>query len=130
MSLHLSIYPSIYLLTDASSSFPSGPVRFGTISVGHQVMIAACDTFRSGAVEQLKVHARCLEVDLFDKGYHKDPAAVAKEAIKDATAVSRAREGGRGEEMYADGCLRYVCMYMSTICMYVYICRVDMTWSW
>jgi signal recognition particle GTPase len=36
---------------------------------GAQVMIAACDTFRSGAVEQLKVHARCLEVDLFDKGW-------------------------------------------------------------
>jgi len=52
------------------------------------VLIAACDTFRSGAVEQLKVHARCLEVDLYDKGYHKDPAAVAREAIKDATAVS------------------------------------------
>ncbi len=52
------------------------------------MLIAACDTFRSGAVEQLKVHARCLEVDLYDKGYHKDPAAVAREAIKDATAVS------------------------------------------
>ena len=52
---------------------------------GLRVMIAACDTFRSGAVEQLKVHARCLEVEVFDKGYHKDPAAVAKEAIKDAT---------------------------------------------
>jgi signal recognition particle GTPase len=51
------------------------------------VLIAACDTFRSGAVEQLKVHARCLEVDVYDKGYHKDPAAVAREAIKDATAV-------------------------------------------
>lgn len=31
-------------------------------AAGVQVMIAACDTFRSGAVEQLKVHARCLEV--------------------------------------------------------------------
>lgn len=51
------------------------------------MLIAACDTFRSGAVEQLKVHARCLEVDVYDKGYHKDPAAVAREAIKDATAV-------------------------------------------
>ncbi|TFJ86626.1 hypothetical protein NSK_002280 [Nannochloropsis salina CCMP1776] len=52
---------------------------------GLGVLIAACDTFRSGAVEQLKVHARCLEVDLYDKGYHKDPAAVAKAAIKEAT---------------------------------------------
>jgi hypothetical protein len=62
------------------------------------VLIAACDTFRSGAVEQLKVHARCLEVDLYDKGYHKDPAAVAREAIKDATAVG-GWVGGEGWEL-------------------------------
>lgn len=33
-----------------------------------QVLIAACDTFRSGAVEQLRVHCRCLDVPLFEKG--------------------------------------------------------------
>lgn len=61
------------------------------------MLIAACDTFRSGAVEQLKVHARCLEVDVYDKGYHKDPAAVAREAIKDATVVGvRLFFGGGG----------------------------------
>jgi signal recognition particle receptor subunit alpha len=27
------------------------------------VMMAACDTFRSGAVEQLRTHARRLQVD-------------------------------------------------------------------
>ena len=27
-----------------------------------KVAIAACDTFRSGAVEQLRTHARCLKV--------------------------------------------------------------------
>lgn len=36
---------------------------------GLSVMIAACDTFRAGAVEQLKVHARNLDVQLFEKGY-------------------------------------------------------------
>jgi signal recognition particle receptor subunit alpha len=51
------------------------------------VLIAACDTFRSGAVEQLRVHVRNLgalkegsRVELFDKGYGKDPAGIAKEA--------------------------------------------------
>ena len=43
-----------------------------------KVMIAACDTFRSGAVEQLRSHARCLDVPLFEKGYLKDPGEVAK----------------------------------------------------
>jgi signal recognition particle receptor subunit alpha len=52
------------------------------------VLIAACDTFRSGAIEQLGVHVRNLSsmektgrVELFDKGYGKDPAGIAKEAL-------------------------------------------------
>lgn len=57
-------------------------------------MIAACDTFRSGAVEQLKTHMRHLNalhppekhdgqqmVHLFEKGYGKDAAAIAHDAI-------------------------------------------------
>ncbi|KAF4321102.1 hypothetical protein JM18_004891 [Phytophthora kernoviae] len=51
-------------------------------SKGVNVMLAACDTFRSGAVEQLNQHAKVLDVPLFQKGYAKDPASVAKEAIK------------------------------------------------
>ena len=44
-------------------------------------MLSACDTFRSGAVEQLGVHAKRLNIELFHKGYAKEPAAVAQEAI-------------------------------------------------
>jgi signal recognition particle receptor subunit alpha len=54
-------------------------------SKGVNVMIAACDTFRSGAVEQLNQHAKVLDVPLFERGYAKDPAAVARDAIKYAT---------------------------------------------
>ena len=53
------------------------------------VLIAACDTFRSGAVEQLKVHVRNLQkleegarIELFQRGYGKDAAAIAQEAIQ------------------------------------------------
>ncbi|KAL0920337.1 hypothetical protein M5K25_009465 [Dendrobium thyrsiflorum] len=49
------------------------------------VMLAACDTFRSGAVEQLRTHARRLQIPIFEKGYEKDPAIVAKEAIQEAS---------------------------------------------
>ncbi|KAF9941664.1 hypothetical protein BGZ65_002274 [Modicella reniformis] len=56
-----------------------------------KILIAACDTFRSGAVEQLRVHVRNLKaleqnavVDLYEKGYGKDSAAIAKEAISSA----------------------------------------------
>ena len=53
---------------------------------GCSPMLAACDTFRSGAVEQLNVHAKCLDVPLYHKGYAKDPSSVAKEAIAHAQA--------------------------------------------
>ena len=50
------------------------------------IMIAACDTFRSGAIEQVRVHANTLEVPLFEQGYGKEPGFVAREAIKLAKA--------------------------------------------
>jgi len=58
-----------------------------------RVLIAACDTLRSGAVEQLRVHVRNLgmlavgdkqgsdSIELYEKGYGKDAAGIAKEAI-------------------------------------------------
>ena len=49
------------------------------------VTLAACDTFRSGAVEQLRTHARRLQIPIFEKGYERDPAVVAKGAIQEAT---------------------------------------------
>mmetsp|Transcript_170 Transcript_170/g.426 ORF Transcript_170/g.426 Transcript_170/m.426 type:complete len:577 (+) Transcript_170:92-1822(+) len=48
-------------------------------------LLAACDTFRSGAVEQLSVHAKCLGLPIYSKGYSKDPSSVAKAAIEQAT---------------------------------------------
>lgn len=51
------------------------------VKAGLSVMIAACDTFRAGAVEQVKKHAKVLEVKTFDKGYGKEPSDVCKEAI-------------------------------------------------
>jgi len=47
-------------------------------------MIAACDTFRAGAVEQLRTHCQRLQIPLFEKGYEKDPAKVAFEATIEA----------------------------------------------
>jgi len=59
-------------------------VAFWLMQHGMKVMIAACDTFRSGAVEQLRTHTQRLGVELFEKGYEKDPANVAREALKKA----------------------------------------------
>jgi signal recognition particle receptor subunit alpha len=51
---------------------------------GLNVLIAACDTFRSGAVEQLKTHSRCLDAPVFEMGYTKDPSKVATAALNHA----------------------------------------------
>jgi len=69
-------------------------ICFWLLENNYRVMIAACDTFRSGAVEQLRTHMHRLKalhpnapgdttekVILYDKGYGKDAAAVAMEAI-------------------------------------------------
>lgn len=51
-----------------------------------KVMIAGCDNFRSGAIEQLQTHCLCLDVPLYEKGYKDDPAIIAKEALQEAKA--------------------------------------------
>lgn len=48
---------------------------------GLTVMLAACDTFRAGAVEQLGVHAKKLGIMLYERGYGKDAAGIAADAI-------------------------------------------------
>merc|ERR1712096_54687 len=70
-------------------------ICFWLIENKFTVLIAACDTFRAGAVEQLRTHARRLNslhpaseqddgkpvVELYEKGYGKDAAGIAMEAI-------------------------------------------------
>lgn len=53
---------------------------------GFSVMLAACDNFRAGAVEQIKVHGRALDIPVFDRGYKEEPPEIAYQAIKEATA--------------------------------------------
>jgi len=71
-------------------------ICFWLIENGLRVLIAACDTFRAGAVEQLRTHCRKLNalhpqlpdgrqaVQLYEKGYGKDAAGIASEAISHA----------------------------------------------
>ena len=69
-------------------------ICFWLLENGLRVMIAACDTFRSGAVEQLRTHKSRLaalhppdreggpsKVMLFERGYGKDAAGIAMDAI-------------------------------------------------
>ena len=44
-------------------------------------MIAAADTFRAGAIEQLKEHSNRLNLKFIAQNYGSDPAAVARDAV-------------------------------------------------
>jgi len=45
------------------------------------VVVAAADTFRAGAIEQLKEHINRLNLKLVAQNYGSDPAAVARDAV-------------------------------------------------
>ncbi|MDL2209636.1 signal recognition particle-docking protein FtsY [Desulfovibrio sp. OttesenSCG-928-O18] len=51
---------------------------------GKKVLIAAADTFRAAAVEQLEVWAKRVDALFYAKGEGADPAAVAYEAVEKA----------------------------------------------
>ncbi|XP_022109554.1 signal recognition particle receptor subunit alpha-like [Acanthaster planci] len=87
-------------------------ICFWLVENGFAVLIVACDTFQAGAVEQLHTHTRHLNalhpaekhggrslVQLYEKGYGKDAAGIAMEAIKYAHQDQPARSRsvcGRG----------------------------------
>ncbi|KAI5171062.1 signal recognition particle receptor subunit alpha [Nematocida sp. LUAm3] len=53
------------------------------------ISVAACDGFRSGAIEQLRKYVdryknRGHTISLFERGYGKDESSIASQAIKDA----------------------------------------------
>ena len=67
-------------------------IAFFLLQNQYKVLIAAGDTFRSGAVEQLRVHVNNLkeltarqqagEVDIYERGYGKDAANIARDAVQ------------------------------------------------
>ncbi len=53
---------------------------------GMTVVMAACDTFRAGAIEQLTIHADRLGCKIVKQAHDADPSAVAFDAIEHARA--------------------------------------------
>jgi len=53
---------------------------------GHKVVIAAADTFRAAANEQLEIWAKRAGVDIIQQSHGADPAAVAFDAINSAVS--------------------------------------------
>ena len=53
---------------------------------GMKVLVAACDTFRPAAIEQLKTLCSQIQVDCYSEDGVKDPIQIAQNAIKKAKA--------------------------------------------
>ncbi|WBW72347.1 signal recognition particle receptor alpha subunit Srp101 [Schizosaccharomyces osmophilus] len=62
-------------------------LAYWLLSNNFRILVAACDTFRSGAIEQLGVHVKNLQslngssIELFAQGYGKDSSFVVKNAV-------------------------------------------------
>ena len=51
---------------------------------GKSVVLAACDTFRAGAIEQLSIHSEKLGIKIIKSQQDADPASVAYDAVEHA----------------------------------------------
>lgn len=62
-----------------------GKMAYQLKSEGNKVLMAAGDTFRAGAIEQLEEWGKRVEVPVITGKAHGDPASVAFDAVKEAT---------------------------------------------
>ena len=65
-----------------------GKLAHSLISEGKKVMMIAADTFRAGAIEQLKMWSEKVGSDFYSKNEGSDPAAVIYEGIEKAKEIN------------------------------------------
>lgn len=83
--LHLNTKPSVILVIGVNGvgkTTSIGKIANRLKKDGKKIMVAAADTFRAAAVEQLEIWAQRAGVDIVKKQEGTDPAAVVYEAIK------------------------------------------------
>ncbi len=81
--------PTVILIVGANGSGKTTSIAklsHGFLQQGKTVLLAAADTFRAAAQEQLAVWAKRLDVPIIRSNYQADPAAVAFDAICAAKA--------------------------------------------
>ncbi len=82
--INLKGNPAVILVAGLNGSGKttfSGKLALRLKKKGIKVMLAACDTFRPAAIEQLKTLAEGIDVPVFSIDGEKDPIKVAKAAI-------------------------------------------------
>jgi len=89
--LDLSARPTVILMlgvNGAGKTTSTAKLAAALKADGKQVLIAAADTFRAAAIEQLEEWGRRVQVDVIRQAPGADPAAVVFDAVKAATSRS------------------------------------------
>lgn len=85
--INLDTKPSVIMMVGvngAGKTTSIGKIAANLKAEGKNVLIAAADTFRAAAIEQLEVWAERAEVDFIKRPEKSDPASVVFDAIKKA----------------------------------------------
>ena len=85
ISLHLSTKPAVILVVGVNGvgkTTSIGKIANRLAKDGKKVVVAAADTFRAAAVEQLEIWAKRAGADIVKKEEGVDPASVVYDAIK------------------------------------------------
>src|SRR5207253_11407658 len=77
---------SIVGVNGTGKTTTSAKLAYLVQSRGQTALLAACDTFRAAAIEQLKLWGQRLNVPVVAGNYGADPAAVAHDAVAAALA--------------------------------------------
>lgn len=86
-TLNLNTKPSVMMMVGvngAGKTTSIGKIAANLKAEGKKVLIAAADTFRAAAIEQLEVWAERAEVDFIRRPEKSDPASVVFDAVKKA----------------------------------------------
>ena len=89
--LALEARPSVVLMLGVNGSgktTTSAKLAAALKADGRHVLLAAADTFRAAAIEQLETWGRRIDVEVVRQAAGSDPAAVVFDALKAATARS------------------------------------------
>ena len=87
ISLHLNTKPSVILVVGVNGvgkTTSIGKIANNLVKQGKKVVVAAADTFRAAAVEQLEIWAKRSNSSIVKRDEGVDPASVVFDAIKTA----------------------------------------------
>ena len=87
--LHLDAHPAVILMlgvNGAGKTTSTAKLAASLKADGKRVLMAAADTFRAAAIEQLQEWGRRIDVDVIHQAAGADPAAVVFDAVKAASS--------------------------------------------